>query len=1005
MRIVVLIVVSALVLAAASAFGLSRLIERDDLRTRLIHEAEALTGRELAVEGAVELDILPRPTLTMAGASFATPPGASDGVQLSVDRVDFRVRPLSLLGGDLEVDEVRLVGPVLRVRDAGLAGLTPERLLAGGPLLPIALRRAGRFRVVDGLAVLENAREQGDHVLEEIDLEVDAQDARGPFRIDGRFAVAGQAFSLSGRLGRLSDDPSTTLRLEVRAEEPRAGAVRVGFRGLVAGAVMTRLDGRLTIAGDDVTAGVAALAAALGRPPPSLPPWLTRAYEVSGTLSSSDHRLEVTDLVVALPGAEAEGRLGVVLADPPDVDLALDVGRLDLPDPLPVAGDHFDALGALAASVRGRLDLTVGLLGYRGETARRLRLTLAPTGDGDVRVTRARAILPGNADVSFTGAISTTGGTPRIEGDLVAVTDRLRTLLAWLGAAPGRVPGDRLRSLSLSSEVALTPASLRLFEVEATLDGATLGGSLAVELGARRQFAAALSLDRLDLDAYWPDTGPEQVMADLRRLLDVADAALQANVDRLTWRGLRWRDVVLDGRGIEGKVTLEELSARAVADASLALSGTIDLGAERFALDGRLEAPRPALLARRLGVTPPLALARLDRLHLDGKAHGWIRQTHVDLKVLLDRLEVGLDGRITWSEDGRTGYLLEVEASHPDYAGLLGSLGVAAPPDDADHARAPFGLTGRLRREAGVAFAIVGSTDLGPTRVTGDAVVKRNGPRPEVNARLSVGDARFATLLPLLALAGVPIDASYWAQPVGGRWVRQPLRLGWLEEIDGALDVTGKGGFAGDGLELKARLDDRHLVIERFATNALDGAMSIEAALDLGDRSPFLAVAVTLSAIDPARLLSWLGLDPVLEGRAGLYAEATAVGWSPHAMMRSLAADLRVELEGATLRPGEALPEALRAGLEVTGWQTELVAKRGIITVDPVELDLGRARARISGTIDAFLWLADLTLAVVPDETLEAEPVTLRIVGPLDDPQVVERTVPAADPPGQVSPP
>ena len=54
--------------------------------------------------------------------------------------------------------------------------------------------------------------------------------------------------------------------------------------------------------------------------------------------------------------------------------------------------------------------------------------------------------------------------------------------------------------------------------------------------------------------------------------------------------------------------------------------------------------------------------------------------------------------------------------------------------------------------------------------------------------------------------------------------------------------------------------------------------------------------------------------------------------------------------------------------------------KRGIARVQSAEVEVGQSKGTLEGTTDLLLWAADLNLLLDTD----AEPVTLKIVGPLD---------------------
>ena len=115
MRILIVIAVVLAALLAAGLVAVSHFVVWDDYRAELAAQAEAMTGRKVAIQGRINLNLLPRPTLSLAKTTLASPPGGDDGVSLEVDRLDLALKPLPLLRGRLDVAEVRLVRPVWRV--------------------------------------------------------------------------------------------------------------------------------------------------------------------------------------------------------------------------------------------------------------------------------------------------------------------------------------------------------------------------------------------------------------------------------------------------------------------------------------------------------------------------------------------------------------------------------------------------------------------------------------------------------------------------------------------------------------------------------------------------------------------------------------------------------------------------------------------------------------------------------------------------------------------------
>ena len=74
---------------------------------------------------------------------------------------------------------------------------------------------------------------------------------------------------------------------------------------------------------------------------------------------------------------------------------------------------------------------------------------------------------------------------------------------------------DRLRKMVLSSRVRVTPDVAQVYDIDLTLDSTKIAGGMAFALRTRPSFSVDVSLDRLNIDAYFPgiardDTEPEE---------------------------------------------------------------------------------------------------------------------------------------------------------------------------------------------------------------------------------------------------------------------------------------------------------------------------------------------------------------------------------------------------------------------------------------------------------------------------------------------------------------
>jgi uncharacterized protein involved in outer membrane biogenesis len=235
-----------------------------------------------------------------------------------------------------------------------------------------------------------------------------------------------------------------------------------------------------------------------------------------------------------------------------------------------------------------------------------------------------------------------------------------------------------------------------------------------------------------------------------------------------------------------------------------------------------------------------------------------------------------------------------------------------------------------------------------------------------------------------------------------GRWSERPLALGMLEGFDGQLVLSGKGGLAGDGVEVNARLENRELTVEHLSLGLWGGRLEGQLSLDVGRPLPYLDAALNLEGFDPSRLAAWLGVPPLLTGQASLHIETTGAGDNVRALVGSLIGGVELVAQDGLL--ADAVPEGFSAS---SGAQSEdpgpdgsagiaasFALERGMLVAQPIELDLGGTAAHLEGVIDLFLWAVDLTLR-------SDDGATLKVVGPLHRPQI---RLAAATGPEQASP-
>jgi hypothetical protein len=1012
LRSIVITLISLVVVIAAVLAVAPYLVDWNDYRGLLTRQAEAITGSAVAIEGRISFSLLPRPTLSLAQTRLA---GGSAGgrAELETDRIELRLRPLPLLRGEVQVGDIRLVRPNLQVDRSANQDAAPSD--DSNPVLSLIAIRPDRLIVVDGRAVLRDAQ-AAIRQFDGIDIEVVAQSRDGPFALRGDFAAAAQEFDVDAEIGRLGTDNVGTLRLTVSALGRRPASLRYN------GAVWWHPDdlrarGDVTLAGRSAASTVAMVGGALGHAMPPPPSWLDHPYEISGRLQLDRSRLLLDELWLLLAEGQADGQLSLAFGATPTLALDLKAERLELGDLLNARLADLAPLAALSRGLRGEIDLSVMALQYHDRAADRVRLRLGLTGDGEITVEQASAILPGQSDLRFEGRLTATGEAVGLRGKVDAVTDDLGALLAWLDLRPPGVASGRLRTLSLSSALAIDADALQLSQTEIRVDATQLRGSAALEMDgsardARPRLTLDFALDRLNVDAYRPDLLPADAGRFLQRALRGADAEISTRVERLTWRGLLMRDVAIALRADQGRVQVSNASLELAGEAEARLDGQVDLESGAFAWSAELRTMRVARLLRRLGLAAPLMLSRSPLLTLAVSAAGRPEQFDLEAEIDDGAGRLAAIGKAGWV-DGGLRYNLELELRHPDFNALVRPLG-ARTAVGGDAAPAALSFAGKLTGAA-EQHTLAGSARLGDMTLTGLLALQQEQPRPRYDLQLSIAEPTWEALMVLLELTGFRPAAALLNTPVLGNWPRQPLQLGWLAQFDGSLKLSAKGGLAGEGTELDARLQDAKLFVDRASARLRHGTLSTEFSLDTGRPSPFLTVSLDLRGIDASWLAARLDLDPVLEGTMDLFGDATAAGSSSYDLVRTLIGRVELAMRAGRLVGDEIAPirQALRTGrndhqnvpLPDTA-PTELAAlpftdlvghfslDRGIASSQSVALDIDDGTATIAGVIDLLLWAADLTLEVEAPAYTD-EPIALQIVGPLKRPQTRLMLAPA----------
>jgi uncharacterized protein involved in outer membrane biogenesis len=900
--------VLVLLLVIAVAVG-PRLVDWNAYKPRVIEAVQKATGRRLSIDGDISLSLLPSPTLSVGGVRLANLPGASAPDMAKLKSLDVSVALIPLVSGDIRVTKVTLIDPVVLLeklpdgrvnwqfvpgRDAGAtAGTTaaPGTPAPGGGSMPAI--SVDNFAIVNGTVIYRAGGTE--ERIEALNAAVTARSLAGPFTAAGDAKLAGILAHFDAAVGAIGGGP-TNLKLLINMAGDAAILQFEGTADQAAETLKGKLDAKIAEPGV-----LLQIAGARG-----LPPALTKPFLLSSTIDASAKAIDLPDIAVALGDDKATGKIAVRLGAPIQADATLAFGSLDLdkllvetqaplegaaasgtiPAPAPAPQPSGGAAPAAPAAPAAAFVLPGGITAAVNLSAQQIiyrrgvighPVLAAQLADGELQIKQIAATLPGQSDVSLSGSVAGKGGLPQFVGALQAKSERLRDLVAWLGAPLPKLAGDRLKSLSLTSRLMASPRLAELADLDMKIDDTRVQGGVNVALpdGVQRTkpgFGIGLTVDKIDLDGYMPVPGtaaaagqaavsgaaatgaaqpgaavstapaspaPAKQTSPLAALAPLAD--VDANFDlragSLTLNRQEVRGVHLQGTLFAGKLTIADASVKDIGGGQGAISGSIVGLAQNPRYDLKLDLAAPdggqVFQLAGFGKSPP---GKLGAVKVNGALQGGADDVAFDLAFAVTG--VGVQGAAKGNAQGLQGGIPRVNST------------VSASAKNAGPLFQLFGLPAATAAKLGT-LNLSGQAKSGPQSVDYNLVLELPGiggkgsfqgqvvslakaPRIATDLRFDVAQPG-----PLLALAGLtgPGADKLGAMSLAGKANTSPDAI----DYDLTLDMPGMGG-----------------------KGAFQGKVSA-----LSSKTPQVATNLKLDVAQPAPLLSLAGVDGATAGKLG----------------------------------------------------------------------------------------------------------------------------------------
>jgi hypothetical protein len=586
-------------------------IDANSYKPEIVAAVKKATGRDLVIDGPIDLSLLPTPTAKVTNVKFFNVAGSKNPYMVEVRSVAVKVSLLALLAGGIEASEVILVEPkiVLEVNSEGkpnwefAPSVAEAKPAAPKPSSPTPLS-LGRLVVENGTLIFSDSKAGLSVMAEKANFTASVGSIDGPYSLAGGAAVNGAPLKIDLSVGPKG---ASGHQAQVALE---AGGGKLSFKGSLSElGPNARLSGIASSSADNLIAFVETLAKIAGQPEPAMPALLGGKFTFDGGVDVSQTTVAAKDFKLALGQDHGSGSLVVTLKPALAVEGKLTADKLDLDRwlaaiarptppqaqaPLPAGSTAAPAPPAgpsMLASSTAKLAIDVGEVIYNKQAIRSVVLDLEARG-GVVAVPKLNATLPGDMVLQAKSILSGDPARPTTSGEFSLVGPKLRETLAWLEVDVSSLPPGKLTRLSMKGRMASSGGNVQVSDAVFELDDVKGTGGIVVTFGVPLSVVTHVELDTLDLDSFL--AGPTQKPA-APAASSTAPAApagagptvgLKVKVAKLIYRKETIGGVDVDVALLGSTLRLNDIKVSNLAGARLAVRGTVtDYSAPRRRFD------------------------------------------------------------------------------------------------------------------------------------------------------------------------------------------------------------------------------------------------------------------------------------------------------------------------------------------------------------------------------------------------------------------------------------
>lgn len=1049
---------SALGFAIAALLVAPSFIDWTNYRDTFENQLARATGRTVEIEGDVALALLPRPAFQVGAVRIANPPAASNPDFVRAERVAVNLAFGPLLTGRLQFTSIEVIAPVIEAELLEDGSATWQFAPSSVPEGPIRETRNGPADIdfgVDNLSIIDGTVTYRDDAaaaiqsITDINVELTAESASGPFDLRGDVTVAGLRWTVDASLGALRPDRPSALVLNAAGSDisltlDLAGTVESLPQG-------SAFSGRFSGSGESLSDVLEAFAVIAPETP--IPGELRQSFRFESRIDAIGNAVETDSADLRIGSTTASGGGRYVWGNDPQFSIRLNASRLDLEswqlssiqgEPRFASLSNFiDISSARAQSTRsnfafpsgveGTFEASINLIEWRGQVMRNARVS-ALLRDSILTIDEAGVDVPGSTTVSFSGTVKANGAPPTLSLRGDAASRDVRTLLEWIDVAPpvGLVPPSRLNSLTIQTQLSGTLDRLVFDPLSVTLDTTELTGSAVIDSRQRTNLSLDLALSNLDIDSYLPMIRNRFEVADSQSqpsaaadqaassnspsgaVLNAVDVDMKLTAGSMVAAGYIFRNSVFDMSMSDGVLTLKD-------------SIIEDLAGARFVLNGQIESFMSAPSAQNLSVglstqdfsrfsrllklDVPFTLAADSPVVIDTTISGTPTDAVIDVSARFGAVNVATKGTV---KDGLSSpsFSLSVLMESEDYAALLSSLGMGLAtdldPQGAVAAKSNIELSNQVLQLSDL------EVNIGQNAISGSIDYDMSAVRPRMTGSINVTQLDLDGLVPpdpTGQLSRMSRTRGGRAEnDVSARWTGDPIDIGLLSDLDAELNVTATElkakGLDIDQFTAMVALTDGVLTIPVWQGQVYGGPATGSMTVVSG---PPIQTQFTLDLKDAAldRIGTSLTGASQASGRVSVQGQFSTQGNSQREMIQSLTGQGMFSASGldansneqgiallAVIAPVRALSQlgGVFSGGVTEGFASMNAAfdgERGVFTFSDATLQSNVYSGSFSGSVDLPRWWIDAEGRV----RLEVNVITQLLGSRLQMPSLIPVTV------------